>query len=979
MLKSNRMATLCCVGIALVSAMIAGPLVRATESASASVVVDMSIDLRSGSIDSTGSLQVSRNSAAAISFDVPEQVATADQVILRLQTERPGGDAEIAVVEGDRRADEIDWRNPPVLHPLDVSLPAGIRNEWVEVDVSNAVSTAGVFTFVITRTKSGSFFSSESSSTPQLVSRSLNPPNTTAMPAGSVETSTPISAPADTLVANSETVVSVQTVSGRMTQATETNVVATVTGPTKEPITALAETQPVPHSGDAADDSAIWIDRANPARSAIIGTDKLGGIGVYDLSGAQLHFYTPGRINNVDLREDFPFGDHRGAIVAATERDADQVLFFEIDPVTRGLRPAGSVSSSLGVAGVCMYRSAQTGSYSVFVSDSSGSIEQWALRPTGNDVTGSKVRTIRVSSTTEGCVVDDELARLYISEEDKGIWRFPAEASDPTPPVIIDQTTAAGGSRLYADIEGLAILHGAAGTGYLVASSQGNSTFVVYDRASNGYVATFSIASGQIDGVDHTDGIEITSARLGDAYPEGLFVTQDNTNDSSNQNFKLVSWQSIAASAIGTIASPTTSTTSTTPTTTPTPTTVPGTVAPTPTTTTTVPSGTAAIGRVYYVNAQTGADSNIGTRPDAAWRTLRFAASRLRAGDRVLLHRDQQWNEKLEISVSGTGAQPIVIDSYGNGANPVITGSSSCVRLNGNHITVRGLTIRGCTWAGVSVVGSNNRIIGNLITNNVAGVYVKATAVGTVIVGNEIRDNNLMAVNDIGGAGDSGAFGVLIHGHKTVVAYNVISGSDAHSYDYGRDGAAIEIYGGRDNHIHHNRAFENHAFAELGQSGASGNRFDNNVVSATSETAVFLVTRGPKSSRGPVLGTVVEHNSVLLTGIGSQGFVCHGGCSTDVLTLRNNIIEASWKAGYADGAFVGGHNVFSGGLTQFALDPTDVVADPGWVDRVSVDLHLAGDSPAIDIGAPLGYPTDFDGAPIDGVWPDAGAYQFANS
>ena len=37
----------------------------------------------------------------------------------------------------------------------------------------------------------------------------------------------------------------------------------------------------------------------------------------------------------------------------------------------------------------------------------------------------------------------------------------------------------------------------------------------------------------------------MTTAGLGPAFPGGLFVAQDGKNDGSNQNFKLVPWQSI--------------------------------------------------------------------------------------------------------------------------------------------------------------------------------------------------------------------------------------------------------------------------------------------------------------------------------------------------------------------------------------------------------------------------------------------------
>ena len=39
-------------------------------------------------------------------------------------------------------------------------------------------------------------------------------------------------------------------------------------------VAATAETEPVPNSGDAADDPTIWVHPIDPAQSTIIGTDK---------------------------------------------------------------------------------------------------------------------------------------------------------------------------------------------------------------------------------------------------------------------------------------------------------------------------------------------------------------------------------------------------------------------------------------------------------------------------------------------------------------------------------------------------------------------------------------------------------------------------------------------------------------------------------------------------------------------------------
>lgn len=85
---------------------------------------------------------------------------------------------------------------------------------------------------------------------------------------------------------------------------------------------------------------------------------------------------------------------------------------------------------------------------------------------------------------------------------------------------------------------------------YLLASSQGSDTFVIYDRGGyHRYVGTFRIADGVVDGVNDPDGIEVTSAALGPAFPKGLFGAQDgsNTGPAVNQNYKLAPWESIAS------------------------------------------------------------------------------------------------------------------------------------------------------------------------------------------------------------------------------------------------------------------------------------------------------------------------------------------------------------------------------------------------------------------------------------------------
>ncbi len=313
-------------------------------------------------------------------------------------------------------------------------------------------------------------------------------------------------------------------------------------------VTATVETDPVPNGGDAADDAAIWIHPTDPALSTILGTDKRGGIAVYDLSGQQIQYLPDGRMNNVDLRYNFPLGGESIALVTASNRTDDTLAVYTVDPRTRMLRnvAADSLMSGLNVYGSCMYRSASTGEYYNFVNSNGGGVEQWRLFDNGSGgVTGTRVRTLNVGSIVEGCVADDVLGDFYIGEENVGIWKYGAEPGDGEGRTSVDVTGSQG--HLVADVEGLTLYYATGGRGYLIASSQGNDTFVLYERGRrNTYVATFEIVPGAIDGVDDTDGIDVTNAPLGPAFPDGVFIAQDGTNPGANQNYKLVRWDDIA-------------------------------------------------------------------------------------------------------------------------------------------------------------------------------------------------------------------------------------------------------------------------------------------------------------------------------------------------------------------------------------------------------------------------------------------------
>lgn len=312
-------------------------------------------------------------------------------------------------------------------------------------------------------------------------------------------------------------------------------------------VAASGETDPVPPGGDA-DDPAIWVHPDESADSTIIGTDKLGGLAVYDLEGNQIQYLADGDLNNVDLRDGFRLGGESVTLVTAADSATNRLAIYRVDPATRELVDVAAREIELGIAayGSCMYRSAKTGRFYVFVNsekeagDPGGRVEQWELIGAGGGkVDARRVRSFAVGSQTEGCVADDELGDLYIGEEARGIWKYRAESDAGAERNRVDSTGAGG--HLEAEVEGLAIVSGPARSGYLVASSQGNSSFAVYRREDNEYVKTFTIQGADgIDDVEETDGIEVTTYDLGGAFPAGLLVAHDGSDDGGRTNFKLV-------------------------------------------------------------------------------------------------------------------------------------------------------------------------------------------------------------------------------------------------------------------------------------------------------------------------------------------------------------------------------------------------------------------------------------------------------
>ncbi|MDQ3204513.1 MAG: phytase, partial [Pseudomonadota bacterium] len=168
------------------------------------------------------------------------------------------------------------------------------------------------------------------------------------------------------------------------------------------------------------------------------------------------------------------------------------------------------------------------------------------IAPDGK-VRGELVRQFKVDSQPEGCVADDQRQRLFIGEEDVGVWAVDARADQPATLTSVIKV----GPQLHADVEGVA-LYQSPTRDYLVISSQGNDSYLLLDAeppyATRGAFRVGLNADLGIDGASETDGLEVTSMNLGGPWSQGMLVVQDGRKrmPEQTQNFKFVPWAEVS-------------------------------------------------------------------------------------------------------------------------------------------------------------------------------------------------------------------------------------------------------------------------------------------------------------------------------------------------------------------------------------------------------------------------------------------------
>jgi 3-phytase len=336
--------------------------------------------------------------------------------------------------------------------------------------------------------------------------------------------------------------------------------------PTRD-IRPVAATTPVANDPD---DPAVWVSRADPARSLIIGTNKVaaaegGGLYVWGLDGKERQVIRGlNRPNNVDVEYGFRLRNGTDIDIAAvTERNARALRLFRVRPDGSGLAPLASIPVFTGEQGdhaapmgVALYKRPRDGAVFAIVGRKSGPRDgylwQYRLRDDGRSgVRAVKVRAFGAYSgkkEIEAVCVDDVLGHVYYADERHGIHKWLA---DPDAPGAGRELALFGTTGFAGDHEGIALWTRPDGTGYILCTDQvpGSSAYRLYRREGepgrpHDHTRLMGVVRG---GADETDGIEAVSAPLGPRFPRGLLVTMN----SGPKNFLVFDGRDILRAAAG--------------------------------------------------------------------------------------------------------------------------------------------------------------------------------------------------------------------------------------------------------------------------------------------------------------------------------------------------------------------------------------------------------------------------------------------
>lgn len=324
----------------------------------------------------------------------------------------------------------------------------------------------------------------------------------------------------------------------------------------------------------AASDLAIWLHPNDPGRSLVIAAVEEGGLKVMDLDGQEVQSISETdigdiRLHQVDLLYRFTLAGQKVDLVVASDGGNNTLAVWRVDPVSRRLvdvtslempRPIFSPNGG-AVDHLTAYQSPITGLPFVFITqDDSNRLAQLALIDDGGGKVSAKIIRyidLPAGSTPGGMVADRLLGDLYVSlANNSRILRYSAEVAAGDDFSVIQLE----GAGIPPVSDALAIYYGPGDTGYLIASSASDQSFLVIDRnREHEIIGQFIIPDyDDLDQVNDSIGLDVVNSSLGSIFPAGVVIAQDGGNvpqslimeperaRNGSSNFKFVPWENVA-------------------------------------------------------------------------------------------------------------------------------------------------------------------------------------------------------------------------------------------------------------------------------------------------------------------------------------------------------------------------------------------------------------------------------------------------
>lgn len=302
------------------------------------------------------------------------------------------------------------------------------------------------------------------------------------------------------------------------------------------------------------DDPAIWINRNDPAKSMILGTDKgeeNGGIYLFDLNGKidrHLTVLNLKRPNNIDIAYDFQYNSRNIDIAVFTERGRNCIRVFSVPdmvPIDNGGIDVFTGEEHNDPMGIALYTEPQSQKIYAIVSRKYGPTEGylWQYLLQTNDegfVEGKKAREFGAFSgekEIEAIAVDNELGYIYYSDELYGVRKYYASPDSSNIELASFAT-----EEFESDREGISIYKLTGTTGYILVSDQQSNQFHLYPRegskdAPHRHTLLRTVKTETVE----SDGSDVTHLSLNRTFKKGLFVAM-----SDDRTFHYYKWEDIA-------------------------------------------------------------------------------------------------------------------------------------------------------------------------------------------------------------------------------------------------------------------------------------------------------------------------------------------------------------------------------------------------------------------------------------------------